>query len=340
MNDREKQDPSVTEESYAVASNLVDLLEHLDRHGRVSVNSIQKRCSVGRGAAKRYLAFLKQRRPLVSRMQGKEKFWRLEVGSPATRSVDEVAALELSLRSAQWLLGTPYYDLLAAQLDSQREQLDPDLHDKLQTFVRSFVHRTQGDASYAGKQPQLDALLRGIRERRPCEITYRRPDGAIGEYRVEPLLLVLYKDRLYLLARKARERLRRTFVVDSIESVRVDLDARKFSLSNPRLTEPEHVFRSSFGVFTDCGSPVEVEIEVQGAAAAAVQRRPLHSSQRVSDLGSGRFVVRWTVANCPELRSFVLSLLPEVRVRRPEELRRQIADAARAALDPDADVGR
>lgn len=320
------------ESEYASARNLFDLAAHLDRAGRISVNWITKKYKVGDGAAKRYIRFLKVRRTLRGVKQGKETFWVLAAGGAKTKDFDEVAALELALRSAPWLEGTPFYGLLADQVAACRQAVPAEQQDRLQTFIRSFSHRTQGDATYGNKREQLEALLRAIRQRRPCDIEYQRDGGEEDSYRVEPLLLVLYKDGLYLLARNEKQK-RRTFAMESIASVRIDDDAPPFAIADSRFTEPEHVFRHSFGVFTDCGDPVDVELEVRRSAAMRLRRRKLHPTQQLEPLAGDWWRVHWTVARCPELTSFILSLLPDVRVRGPEGLREDVLAAARTFVN-------
>lgn len=320
------------ESGYASAGNLFDLAAHLDRAGRISVNWITKEYNVSEGAAKRYIRFLKARRPLRSVKQGKETFWLLAAGGAKTKDFDEVAALELALRSAPWLEGTPYYGLLADQVAACRQAVPADQQDRLQTFIRSFSHRTQGDPTYGHKREQLEMLLRAIRERRPCDIEYQRDGGDQDSYRVEPLLLVLYKDGLYLLARNEKQK-RRTFVLESIASVRIDDDVPPFAIADSRFSEPEHVFRHSFGVFTDCGDPVDIELEVRGWAAMRLRRRKLHPTQHLEPLADDWWRARWTVARCPELTSFILSLLPDVRVRAPDGLCEDVLAAARTFVN-------
>jgi predicted DNA-binding transcriptional regulator YafY len=265
-------------------------------------------------------------------MQGSEKFWSLAAGSAATKSFDEVAGLELSLRSAPWLHASPYRNLLFARVAAERDRVPQDQQDRLQTFVRSFCHRAQGDATYATKIQELACLLRGIRERRPCSFKYERDDGKPREYRVEPLLMVLYKDRLYLLARKKPDAERRTFVLDAITSARVDDDGSQFSIADARYTDPVDVFRDSFGIFTDVSAPVDVEIEVRGSAATMLRRRKMHATQETSPRTNGWWSVRWHVASCPELRSFIASLFPNVRVVKPAVLAEEVSQLARDHL--------
>lgn len=317
---------------YASANNLFELLEHIDRGGKVSVNSIQKRSNVSQGTAKKYLSILKKWRQLGATMQGSEKFWSLAVGGTATRGFDEVAGLELAFRSAPWLHASPYRDLLFARVATEREGVPQDQQDRLQTFIRSFCHRAQGDATYATKVQELACLLRAIRERRPCSFKYERDDGKSREYRVEPLLMVLYKDRLYLLARKEPDAVRRTFVLDSITSARVDDDGPQFAIADARYTDPADVFRSSFGIFTDVSAPVDVEIEVRGSAATLLRRRKMHATQEASPRANGWWSVRWHVASCPELRSFIASLFPNVRVVKPTQLVDDVSQLARDHL--------
>ncbi len=304
------------------ASNILALLSTLEQGGRLSVNRIVKDCDVSRGTAQRYLSLLKDHRPLKETLQGAEKFWSLAAGGPKTKSFDQTVALELSLSSAPWLRGTPYHRVVSDHVAVCRGTIPPEDQDRLETFIRSFHLRTRGDATYSHKSVVLGLLLDAIRDRHPCEISYVKADGQ-HDYRVRPLLLVLYQEQLYLLAENIADGRRRTFALGAVSSVKPDTET-VFAIPDRRFTDPSEVFRHAFGIYTDMGEPEDVVVEVTGPAAAAIHRRRWHPSQEVSARPDGWHRVKWHVARCPELESFLLSLLPDVRVVSPVALRERL----------------
>ncbi|MEQ8461523.1 MAG: WYL domain-containing protein [Sandaracinaceae bacterium] len=315
---------------YAATRNIVGLLAVLDRGGRVSVNSIRQKCKVGSGAAKRYLDLLKEFRDLTSGMQGAEKFWRRADSPDQEGTIDELAAVELSVRSTQWLRATPYHDTAQNHLDRLRACISQTDQESTDRFLRSFHHRTQGDASYPGSHDQMRNLIRAIRRRKPVTVAYQRHDGSTGDYELEPTLLVLYKDRIYLTARKRPSGERRSFLLESMSEVLVHEEAESFAIPSGHHTEHELIFRHSFGIYTDLGTPERVTLAVRGAVSTRLRRRRLHPTQSVEKIDGEWWRVSWVVAVCPELVSYVLSLLPDVGVLEPASLHQKICDAARA----------
>ena len=306
---------------YPRAHQLLDLVDAVNSGRRLSINGIMKDCKVDRAAASRYLKFVQKRCELEHETRGGEKFWSKSVGKPGSAEFDDVVALELGLESARWLRGTPYFDLFAKQVDRLRQATDPKLADHLYRFVQSFHHRTQGDGTYSTKYQQIRELLRAIRDRRVCCIRYQPHSGAEQDYTIHPILLVLYKDRLYLFARKAETMERRSFVLESIASVRFQEDSPPFPPPTPRELDPGHVFEHSFGIYTDLAPPERVVVEVGGSGAMALRRQKLHATQELTEITGGWVRVTWHIAVCPELQSYLLALLPNVRVVAPDSLR-------------------
>lgn len=324
----------------APTDRIVELLDHIDRGGRVSVPWIVRQFGVSEGTAKRTLATLKTRRPTLvpcdaTCESGAEKFWRLAERSVASKGPDQVVALELAYRTSTWLSGTPLLQVLSTIIEEARSETADHDQDRLNTFVSSFHHRTRGDASYAGKRNELDRLMYCIRERRPCEFEYERHDGT-RTYRVHPLLLVLYRTQLYLVARKLPDKARRTFAIAAIRTLSFDPTEPSFPRPGPNDLDPSSIFRDSFGIFTDVGEPEDVELLVRGPAIELFSRCPVHPTQSI-EATDGGVRVRLRVAVCPELRSFVRSLVPHVRVLAPAALRDHLDAAVRQYVSEQLD---
>ena len=78
---------------------------------------------------------------------------------------------------------------------------------------------------------------------------------------------------------------------------------------------------------------MDIHLRARGAAAGVFRRRKLHASQETRALRDGALDVRLRVAACPELRSFLLGLLPEIEVLAPAVLASDLREAARAFVE-------
>ena len=100
------------------------------------------------------------------------------------------------------------------------------------------------------------------------------------------------------------------------------------------------IFQHSIGTYaSDKKDPEEVILRVRGPARSLLERRPLHVTQALdAPSADGWSTVRLAVMRCPELTAMILSMLPDVLVVAPVELRRDVRAAARAvhgsAWDP------
>ncbi len=98
----------------------------------------------------------------------------------------------------------------------------------------------------------------------------------------------------------------------------------------PMEIDPERAFRDSVGTYESLRQdPVEVVLRVRDRARVLLDRRPLHSSQHVEAAAAdGWAIARLRVIVCPELRSEILSMLPDVVVVQPATLREDVRSAA------------
>lgn len=320
---------------YPTAAHLFDLVDALRAGQRLTVASVMNRFEVDRATADRYLKFLLARYEWVEKKwSGSRLVWRSVGGRRTEQALFDAVALGFGARSLACLRGTRYHRDLLRLLDQTRQNLPEDSHEVVDRFSRCFHYRTEGAADYTSMAADIDQLLEAIRDRRRCSITYERvSDGTVGEYQIEPWFLVYYRDRLYLLARKIPDGVRRTFDLEGLQSLTVDEEGAPFAPPLEHDADPSFVFEHSFGIWTDLGTPTDVEILVRGPAARTLLRRRLHPSQAHDpEREDGWVPVRFRVAVCPELRSYLLSLLPDVRVLQPDSLREELAVAAQAAL--------
>ena len=123
----------------------------------------------------------------------------------------------------------------------------------------------------------------------------------------------------------------RTFAVERIE--RIEVLETPFEV--PKDFNVSEYARGAFGIAG--GKACDVVLEVDAAVAAYVRERVWHESQSVEERPDGGLVLRMKVAPGFELKSWIKSFLPHVRVKEPGSLRQEIAgeiEAARASFAP------
>lgn len=188
---------------------------------------------------------------------------------------------------------------------------------------RKLLFLLQGgeQAIHRGDNP-LDEVIQGVLEEKELKLHYERFGGQRERIVVRPLSLMVYRQQLYLVAMKGKER-PHPFRVARILSARLGAP-----FTYPADYDPEAVYRDSFGVFVPSEAPVGVRIRLSGEWRTFVKSHRWHPSQSVEEDG---VTVRLTVCLCEELEQWVLSFGEDAEVLEPELLRAKIAARLRAA---------
>lgn len=313
------------------AARLIAILDDLDAGKDVSLRRIENRFSIRTNAAREYIQFLATVRPLADRMVNGEKRWSIAPRDPTERAVVHVAALELALGALEWLDGTEYYEQLRTLRREVAARVAPRDRDHVDRFVAAVRRRPFGQPTDRRTFTQAArALLHAIREHHPCEMRYRRLDGTARDYKIEPLVVLLQRDRVYVLARKQPGAQLRIFELEGIEEVRC-VDDETFVRPSTSELNPDRLLDDSFGIYIDVEPPHLVRVLVRGPALVALRRRRLHASQAIgASRADGWTEVTFRVSLSPPLRQWVLGWIPDVRVLEPAAFRDDLRAAAHA----------
>ena len=317
-------------DDYEAADRLLALLEDVDAGRPLRLADIRQRFGVDDACARRYRKWIARHRELVEERDGREKVWRkLPDEDPSPTAIARAAALAFAVEALSELRDTDHHDALENLSHEARLSIPDGQRSKLDRVTRTFQARNPSSSLNPRRAEWLRRLMTSIQDRHPCRMAYERRDGDVREYTVEPWGMVLYDGRLMLVAGKrepgARPK-RRLFGIDGIRKL-VVLDGR-FTEPPERAVNFHEAFEHSIGIFWDWHDPpAEVHLRVRGRHAVALRQRRVHPSQQ-QQVGEGGWLDVWlTVALSPEVNSFVLRMLPDVQVVRPEALRCAVEDA-------------
>lgn len=139
--------------------------------------------------------------------------------------------------------------------------------------------------------------------------------GDDGESVIDPVAKKAYD--------RAREEAFKAALLEEVE--------RESELGSPE--QEDAYFEHAFGIYAYSGPVEEVELEVGPSWATYLRRYRVHASQQNEDMAGGRLKVRFALAVCPEFTSFVLGMLPEVKVNKPASLQARLEEATRSWLE-------
>lgn len=320
---------------YSQATRIMQIYGALaNARGGLTIAELEEKTGVTRRTLNRDLALLQQDylidAPEVDD-RGRKRWKLLPAGPSSTVSFTrgELAALQLGRSMLAFLEQTELGGDMKEAFDKVTSRLggeDGDLDRKLYALpdappVLAGTERF-GDVLN-------DVLTALLRERR-LELDY--PPSGAGEEQAErlvldPLTLVYFRGRLYLVARNVAGGAVRPYALHRATAARW---LRNEAAEIPANYHPEEYFSSSFGLFTG-GEPTKVRVRFEPGPARYARERRWHRSQGVVDHADGGCELHWTIPLTPDLESWLLSFGDGARVLAPAALRERIAARLAAA---------
>lgn len=314
---------------YETARRLLTLVERVDRGGTLRLSDIQKDFDVKPAAAAKYRGFVQEVRPRLEERRGPKgvKEWYIpNPDGPTPKDEQRAAALTFALEALRGLEGTPHYDLLKEVVEAHRNRLG----DEQQTFERlerCFIVRPVAHARAPNRRTVIKEILSSLEERCPCVVRYLPQSGEAKAYEVDPWGLVFHRDELFFLVGKRivgeRRSQRRLFSIDGIQSV----ERWPGETIRRPPSDLKAAFKHVIGVYASDEAdnpPVDLHLRVRGGHAVRLQRRAIHSSQQISPADDGWYDLRLRVAICPQVRSWIRSMIPDVQVLAPTGLKDEL----------------
>jgi predicted DNA-binding transcriptional regulator YafY len=324
--------------TYGSAGRLARLVLELGtRPAGWSFEAAQEELRVSERTLLRYLKVCREElvtpdgRPLVEvTRRGERRFLRLaDPDQPGEASVYQSVFLYFTLAALTAFEGT----VLKETLETVRERLErtvaPRQRHRMANLSRKFHAVPYAGKDYRQVDEQLDCLVRCLIDQHRMRVDYRGVEGEGKVHEFDPYTLVTYREGLYVIG---FSHLYRRIIWLAVERIR---GAEKLPerFDYPKGYSPDRHTEGVFGIIE--GPEVEVEILLRTPRTAAlVESRRIHPTQRFERLADGTTRLTMRVRGTTELTSWILSLSPYVEVRKPADLRKEIADrlAESAAL--------
>lgn len=268
--------------------------------------------------------------PLYDEREDGRKVWRLVPGYKQkltqSFSLSELAALYFGKNLLSYLGGAPFARDLESAFAKIREALPAKSLPYLARIQDLFAARPDPAKDYSKKKDVIAGLVDATLHQRQANVAYYSFNSKRTKaYLLDPYRLVYYHGGLYLYARAHEHGEVRTFAVERIERIEV----LETTFEVPKDFNVSEYARGAFGIAG--GKAEDVVLEVDAAVAAYVRERVWHESQSVEERPDGGLVLRMKVAPGFELKSWIKSFLPHVRVQEPASLRQEIKGELEAA---------
>ncbi len=211
-----------------------------------------------------------------------KRFWRMPhnffKSGPLVLSLTEAVSLHLAERLFAPLAGTHFAEGFENILTKIRALIPAKALDHFAGMRDTLYVRPFATTDYSRHTETIRLLDKAAREQRTVEVEYRslwRADRYVTPF--DPYGLVLHLDDLFVVGKSHRAGSVRIFKVSRILAA-CETD-RMFQ--RPRDFDLPALFRGSFGIIKTGRKPVEIVVQFRGVAAAVVEERIWHDSQKL-----------------------------------------------------------
>ena len=245
-------------------------------------------------------------------------------------SEGEALALVWSQRLFSQYKGTPFATSLKGAIDKLYELLPETISLDLESLSEEISFDVMPPRGEENKLSVFcEQLAKVISDRTTVTLEYYTAySGKTNIRNVDPYHLRYHQGAWYLIGFCHLRKCVRVFAVDRIISCRKTQDT--FLL--PKDFSLEKYLEHSFGI--EVGkAPVDVAIYFDTYQARFMRELNLHSSQQIEEAGDGSIIVRMHISGLGEVKRWVLSFGKHAEVLAPEELRREVQEELKAALE-------
>jgi proteasome accessory factor B len=250
----------------------------------------------------------------------------------------ELVALLVAQKAIEQYRGTTYERTLSQAF----AKLTDGLRDVI-TFDPAVMSDRVSFLSVGTSEPDIEIfrqLSHATIAQREVEFTYRKPgETAAVSRRVRPHHLACVRNLWYLIAWDCERHAMRTFALPRIAELKVT--RQQFAREND--FSPEAHFRDGFGIYSGGGSTQTVVLEFDAHAAALIQERSWHASQKFEPLPNGGVRLTLLLSRFEDLEGWILGWGRHVRVVAPSDLAEHIRGELHDAIlgyDPNAKISR
>lgn len=175
----------------------------------------------------------------------------------------------------------------------------------------------------------LEDLIDYISDQEVLHLKYKRFNSDQEKsYTFHPYFLKEYHNRWYVIGWYQEEQCLKTFALDRIRGLRVELTGK---YNKEKLPDPSRYFDHTIGVSFLQDEPQGVVLRFNAEKLPYIKSQPIHESQTVIEETPRSITIELTVCLNYELESLIMSFADEVEVLKPAILRDRIFSRLQAA---------
>lgn len=236
----------------------------------------------------------------------------------------DIATISAAIAKLKVYKGLPFFRNIESMLSRIEGELQVQKAQNLQNFILfENIPPSQGTQ-------WLEQLIECIADEEVLKLTYRRFNADQEKtYTFHPYFLKEYHNRWYVIGWYEEDGYLKTFALDRIQRLEVDLAA---GYNRERRPDPAKLFDHTIGVSFLEDEPQEVVLRFYGKKLPYIKSQRLHDSQTELEETADSITVALNVCLNYELESLILSFADEVEVLKPETLRKTVTARLEVAL--------
>ncbi|MFW5966766.1 MAG: helix-turn-helix transcriptional regulator [Persicimonas sp.] len=330
--------------TFAATRRSHTILGWLRRGEGVTIQRVVDNFDIKYPQAREDLKLLEELYGLSTHREGRIKVWSWDGFDPEYVSIATAAALEFGSIALDLFRDTPYRNEIERLAEHCHHRVaGTRQRERLERVSRALhLRRNWLPSDPEAVSEHVESILDGVSKGCRLAMVYERSGGDVRHYVTIPRKLVWYQGRLWLLA--LHEQQMKLFDVAGIESLeevafpeetddeRQKRDAAIAASPPPDGEELAEYFADAFGIYAQNYPVADIHLEVRGPWVNYLRRYRLHPSQEIEE-DSDSLHVHLRMGLCPEFISFVLGMLPDVRVHAPTELADELRDDVEKWLD-------
>ena len=245
---------------------------------------------------------------------------------PLTLTPEELMSLFFAKCQLASLKGTPFAEDIENLFRRIKVEQPDRTFNHLERIVKTFFPLQRPTRDYSAKKGVLTALRTALLQQRPIVLHYQAPQTNEPKiHTVDPYVLVLYRNGLYLVGRSHSAQAQRTFAVERIH--KAELRGERFEM--PAGFSAEEMDRRLFGILE--GPPQKILIKFSRDVAYLLKERQWHPTQTIVTRKDGSVVLSMKAGGLEEVITWVLSWGPHAKALAPAELVKEVKEELSAA---------
>jgi predicted DNA-binding transcriptional regulator YafY len=299
-----------------------------------NLDAIQRKLDISERTLARYIAACREElvdhagRPIIEVVDyGERRALRFaESVSKADSNAWQAAALFFSLTLLRFLEGTILKEGVESLWDRLYRGLTPTQLARLRDLHRKFYAVPYAPKDYKAFDEQLDIIFRALVDQKRVRIDYTALASEPKTHLFDPYTLVAYRGGLYLLGKSDLSDTMIYLAVERIKAITFATDegGEQLAFSLPAGYDPAIYTEGIFGIVSGEKTTVELLI-LNEETETYLKSRLIHPTQSFHRRRDGKTVLSMTVRGTTELRNWILSLGPWVKVLKPTDLREEVS---------------